>query len=253
MTTLSDINYYEIFSCAMFFQFSLYVSIRMAHHGFTLGELAVMCFGATALFLEAMGLTIARVRPGTFLTLPRMTRADPLLDIAHYHDIHQDLPSSHPATHLPNSSHPRFAPRGPTTFPTALPLTPHRPATRPPSTLPRTKAEAPQAARARLLWRCGANRRRSHRPLDPLAVGQSRPVDVGAVLASRRQDEVEPSGAAGVLGGAGKHQRCGVEQAARAVPPVSPPQCRQRRRRYRAEPPQHIRRGSPRDQRRPLE
>lgn len=64
VTTLSDINYYEIFSCAMFFQFSLYVSIRMAHHGFTLGELAVMCFGATALFLEAMGLTIARVRPG---------------------------------------------------------------------------------------------------------------------------------------------------------------------------------------------
>ena len=71
----------------MFFQFSLYVSIRMAHHGFTLGELAVMCFGATALFLEAMSLTIARVRPTT-LPFPRSTRADPLLDLAHYHVVH---------------------------------------------------------------------------------------------------------------------------------------------------------------------
>lgn len=134
MTTLSDINYYEIFSCAMFFQFSLYVSIRMAHHGFTLGELAVMCFGATALFLEAMGLTIARVRPGT-LPFPRFTRADPFLDLANYHVVHQNLPPSHPTTHLPNSSHPRLAPRWPASLPAALPLAPHRSAARPPSAL----------------------------------------------------------------------------------------------------------------------
>lgn len=220
---MSDINYYEIFSCAIFFQFSLYVSIRMAHHGFTLGELSVMGFGATALFLEAMSLTIARVRSGTSLASPRLARADPPLDFAHYHVVYQDLPSSHPAAHLPNRSHPRLAPRRPPTLATALPLTPHRPATSPPSALPRAKAEAPSAARARLLWRCGADRRWPHRPMDPLAFGQSRPMDVGAILASRRKDEVEPSGAGCVLGDAGKHQRCGMEQAARALSPVSSP------------------------------
>lgn len=50
----------------MFFQLSLYISIRMAHHGFTLGELSVVCFGATVLFMELLNLTIARVRLAFF-------------------------------------------------------------------------------------------------------------------------------------------------------------------------------------------
>lgn len=33
----------------------------MAHRGFTLGELALVCFGGTALWLEFLNLTIARV------------------------------------------------------------------------------------------------------------------------------------------------------------------------------------------------
>lgn len=65
--TLLDINYYEITVCSLFFQFSLYISIRMAHHGFTLGELAVVCLGATVLFMEALSLTIARVCYDFFL------------------------------------------------------------------------------------------------------------------------------------------------------------------------------------------
>ncbi|TFY53040.1 hypothetical protein EVJ58_g9671 [Rhodofomes roseus] len=74
-----NINYYEILVCAMFFQFSLYVSIRMAHHGFTLGELAVVCFGATVLLLEAMNLTIARIWPVTTSFIKTYRLPTPLL------------------------------------------------------------------------------------------------------------------------------------------------------------------------------
>ncbi|KZT07711.1 uncharacterized protein LAESUDRAFT_650931 [Laetiporus sulphureus 93-53] len=60
-----NVNYYEIVALSMFFQFSLYISIRMAHHGFTLGELAIVCFGGTVLFMEGVNLTIARIWPIT--------------------------------------------------------------------------------------------------------------------------------------------------------------------------------------------
>ena len=46
----------------MFYQFSLYSAVRLAHHGLTLGELSLVCFGATVLFMEMMNLTMSRVR-----------------------------------------------------------------------------------------------------------------------------------------------------------------------------------------------
>ncbi|KAJ3555264.1 hypothetical protein NM688_g2678 [Phlebia brevispora] len=54
---------FEVVSAALFYQFSLYSAVRMAHHGFTIGELGVVCFGATVLFTEMMNLTIARIWP----------------------------------------------------------------------------------------------------------------------------------------------------------------------------------------------
>jgi dolichol kinase len=55
-------NFLEVTVGSLFFQFTLYVGIRLAHGGFTLGELGIVSFGGTALFMELMNLTIARVR-----------------------------------------------------------------------------------------------------------------------------------------------------------------------------------------------
>lgn len=67
-------SYWEIASGSAFFQFSLYVAVRLAHRGFTLGELGLVVFGATALFTELFNLTVARVRP--VLDPPTRTEAD---------------------------------------------------------------------------------------------------------------------------------------------------------------------------------
>lgn len=60
--TLLDLNVFETVIASLFFQFTLYVALRLAHRGFTLGELGLVCFGGTALCLEFLNLTIARVR-----------------------------------------------------------------------------------------------------------------------------------------------------------------------------------------------
>jgi dolichol kinase len=46
---------------AMAFQLSLYAGIRLAHRGFTLGELGLVCFGGVAVLFETMALTTAHV------------------------------------------------------------------------------------------------------------------------------------------------------------------------------------------------
>ena len=58
----ADMNYFEVVISSVMFQFSLYAGIRLAHRGFTFGELGLVCFGATVLFMESINLTIARVR-----------------------------------------------------------------------------------------------------------------------------------------------------------------------------------------------
>ena len=60
--TLIDLNVFETIVASLFFQFTLYVGLRLAHRGFTLGELGLVSFGGTALCLEFLNLTIARVR-----------------------------------------------------------------------------------------------------------------------------------------------------------------------------------------------
>jgi dolichol kinase len=57
----SDLTRYEIVACATFYQLTLYVSLRLAHRVFTLGELGLVCFGGTSLWMELLNITIARV------------------------------------------------------------------------------------------------------------------------------------------------------------------------------------------------
>ena len=56
-----DLNYIELAFSSLFYQFSLYIAIRLAHRGFTLGELSLVSFGGTALCMEFLNFTIARV------------------------------------------------------------------------------------------------------------------------------------------------------------------------------------------------
>lgn len=57
-----DLNLFEVIIAALFYQVTLYVALRLAHGGFTLGELGLVCLGGTALCLEFLNITIARVR-----------------------------------------------------------------------------------------------------------------------------------------------------------------------------------------------
>ncbi|KAF8150767.1 hypothetical protein B0H34DRAFT_801693 [Crassisporium funariophilum] len=59
------LNIFEVVVASIFYQFTLYVALRLAHRGFTLGELGITCFGGTALCLEFLNLTIARIWPVT--------------------------------------------------------------------------------------------------------------------------------------------------------------------------------------------
>ncbi|KAJ6631015.1 hypothetical protein B0H10DRAFT_1938590 [Mycena sp. CBHHK59/15] len=59
------LSLFDVIVASLFYQFTLYVAIRMAHRGFTLGELALVCFGGTAVFMEFLNITIARIWPIT--------------------------------------------------------------------------------------------------------------------------------------------------------------------------------------------
>lgn len=52
----------DIIIATLFYQFSLYVCVRLARRGFTLGELAIVCNAATALTMETVNLTRMKVR-----------------------------------------------------------------------------------------------------------------------------------------------------------------------------------------------
>jgi len=54
-------SFIELLVCSLFYQAALYLAIRLAHQGFTLGELGVVIFGASVLFMEGFNITVARV------------------------------------------------------------------------------------------------------------------------------------------------------------------------------------------------
>lgn len=56
-----DLTYFEIIICSVVYQFALYIAIRLAHRGFTVGELSLVCFGGISLTMELLNTTKARV------------------------------------------------------------------------------------------------------------------------------------------------------------------------------------------------
>ncbi|KAF8591093.1 hypothetical protein K439DRAFT_1656912 [Ramaria rubella] len=74
-----DLSYFDVGVISLFYQFTLYVSLRLARHGFTLGELGLVAQGATALFMEVVNLTIARIWPVTTPFIKTFRLPTPLL------------------------------------------------------------------------------------------------------------------------------------------------------------------------------
>ncbi|KAI0370375.1 hypothetical protein BV20DRAFT_995158 [Pilatotrama ljubarskyi] len=74
-----SMSYFEVVTSAMFFQFSLYISVRLAHRGFTFGELGLVAFGATILFMELVNLTIAKLSPTSTPYIKTVRLPTPLL------------------------------------------------------------------------------------------------------------------------------------------------------------------------------
>lgn len=74
-----NISYLDIGIGSLFYQFCLYIALRLAHGGFTLGELALVCFGGLSLATELLGLTRARVWPKTAPFIETYRLPTPLL------------------------------------------------------------------------------------------------------------------------------------------------------------------------------
>ena len=86
-------SYHEVVASSLFFQFSLYVCARLAHRGFTFGELGLVAFGATVLFMELLNLTTAKVRrdiDNVELTIVGLTIM-PMAAITISHNLYQDI------------------------------------------------------------------------------------------------------------------------------------------------------------------
>ncbi|KAH7911347.1 Fph type histidine kinase [Hygrophoropsis aurantiaca] len=74
-----NISYFDIVIGSLFYQFCLYIAIRLAHGGFTVGELALVCFGGLSLGTELLNLTRARIWPVTTPFIKTYRLPTPLL------------------------------------------------------------------------------------------------------------------------------------------------------------------------------
>jgi hypothetical protein len=57
----SDMSHSDIVIATLFYQFCLYVCVRLARRGFTLGELGIVTHAATALFMETVNMTRSKI------------------------------------------------------------------------------------------------------------------------------------------------------------------------------------------------
>ena len=102
-----DLSYFDVGVISLFYQFTLYVSLKLARQGFTLGELGLVSQGATALFMEVVNLTIAKVR------LPDWSVSATLIhwstDLAHYNAVYKDFQVANTSRHISTCLNPRLS------------------------------------------------------------------------------------------------------------------------------------------------
>lgn len=68
-----DYTYTDLVLSTLFFQFCLYVCVRLARRGFTLGELGIVSHAGTGLFMEVINLTRSKVSQFHLYPLSRLT------------------------------------------------------------------------------------------------------------------------------------------------------------------------------------
>ncbi|THV02843.1 hypothetical protein K435DRAFT_748744 [Dendrothele bispora CBS 962.96] len=73
------LSYLEVAVISSFFQCTLYGAVRLAHRGFTLGELGMVAFGGTAMFMEFLNFTKAKIWPLTTPFIKTFRLPTPLL------------------------------------------------------------------------------------------------------------------------------------------------------------------------------
>lgn len=64
----SDMSPSDIVIATLFYQFCIYVCVRLARRGFTLGEMGIVTHAGTALFMETVNMTRTKVSSGTEAT-----------------------------------------------------------------------------------------------------------------------------------------------------------------------------------------
>lgn len=74
-----DLTYLDTALISFAYQFIIYVMVRLARRGFTLGELGLVAQGATALFMESVALTTAQIWPITTHFIRTYRSPTPLL------------------------------------------------------------------------------------------------------------------------------------------------------------------------------
>lgn len=74
-----DLSYFDVAVISSFYQFSVYVMIRLSHGGFTLGEVGLVSVGSTVLFMETLNVTIANMWPVTAAYIKTTRYPSPLL------------------------------------------------------------------------------------------------------------------------------------------------------------------------------
>lgn len=210
------LSLFDVAVGALFYQFTLYVALRMAHRGLTLGELGLVCFGGTAVFMECLNITIARVCTSPPSNLTFRANEKGRTDLANHHSLHQDLPPPHTPCHLSINAHrwplPRWLP--PCANPRSFASRRADSSPAPASPNPRRGPPCPEAPRSRRGGGCSPRRFRTTRDLDTVVSRGTGSVDVGASLGV---GEAKEDRAAGVLDRVGECERRGVGAAADKV------------------------------------
>lgn len=156
----------DIVIATLFYQFSIYVCVRLARRGFTLGELAVVCNAATALLMETVNMTRMNVSRHRIIcassSFAEVTGVDPNPT----YTLHQDLPSSNPTPDLPTRVDPWLPSRRVPPLPALVPLKTSRPEACAPTPLPARETGTSSTPRPGVLCRRGPRVWRSRWDVD---------------------------------------------------------------------------------------
>ncbi|KAK7044176.1 dolichol kinase [Paramarasmius palmivorus] len=96
----THLTWMEVAISSLFYQLTLYGAVRLAHRGFTLGEVGMVCYGGTALFMEMLNITRAQV--GVILVSLDSAQIDQNLDLAINNTLHQNISPANTPSGVPD-------------------------------------------------------------------------------------------------------------------------------------------------------